>query len=179
VQETPTHAAVVQLPWKQTDRGSQAPPSQLPGRHWPAAQRVPFGHAMPHMPQLDESVTTFTHAPPHDVSPGAQPQAPEWQVRPDGQTTPTQSRSTQALFTQTLNASQLNEQSRVRQAEPAHDSPAAHALPHMPQFASSSARSTQLSPHCVRPGPQTQWPCEQTSPTPHATPTHARATHAP
>jgi hypothetical protein len=92
-QTTPTQAASAQLPWKQTESGSQLCDGQSLGRHAPAAHRVVDVQALPHRPQLASSSLGFTHNELHTVAPGAQPQRPLWHWRLCGHDTPTHARS--------------------------------------------------------------------------------------
>src|SRR5580704_3339493 len=55
-------------------------------RHRPAVQSAL--HDRPHPPQLFESVCSFTHEPPHAVSPMGHAQTSSWHVAVDGQTLP-------------------------------------------------------------------------------------------
>jgi hypothetical protein len=130
----------------------------------PVAQRVPPSQLLPQPPQFRLSSFTSVHWV-EQMTPPLHTQLPFEQALPALQMTPTHDRSVHRPAKQTDSGSQSScGQSSATQTPFAHEVPAAQALPHAPQLASSSSRFLQAPAHVVWPGPHTQAPPLQTWP---------------
>jgi hypothetical protein len=130
------------------------------------------GHTVPQAPQLLLSVAVFTHAPPHEVVPAGQAQAPAAQLVPPVQALPQAPQlalsvdvSTQAPPQAVVPAGQVH-------TPATQDLPPVQALPQAPQLALSVDVFTQAAPHLVWPAgqPPLQTPAVQVVPVGHTWP---------
>jgi hypothetical protein len=138
-----------------------SPPLQPDALHAPAEHASPFGHLLPHEPQLLLSTLVLTQIPLHRVWPAGQPHEPCKQVWPLVQATPhapqlasSDCRSTHALLQLVSPVPQDAAHAPLLQTgvEPEQ------LVPQEPQFCGSLVVSTHAPPHDVSPGAQTQLP---------------------
>jgi hypothetical protein len=140
--------------------------------HAPFVQLCPWAQRRPHAPQLAVLLVVFAHWPPHSISPAPHTHIEPTQVRPPVQTTAQAPQLLElvAVFTHAVPHWTVPAGHELTQPAGLHSWPAAHALPHAPQFAMSAVVSTQTPLHRVLPAGQAHWPRVHVVPPAHVTP---------
>ncbi len=119
--------------------------------HTPALHTRPAGHTVPHVPQFDVSVCRLRHVPEHKVCPAGQHEiGPPWQNdEPDrwhwSMPANVRHHTQPAVPAHAPHVPPL-QLAGVTHAPAVQVCPAAHALPHEPQFAVSVCRLRQVVP---------------------------------